>query len=232
MNGFVFIVLPYIAVVIFIVGMVYRISNWAKTPQPGKMTLFPAPPQGGTFLSVVKESFLLPSLFKGDKMLWFISWVFHAALALIILGHLRVFTGIIDTILTGMGVNVDSMSANSGGAAGIIIFATAVFLILRRITIRRVREITNLSDHFAILLILAVIITGNMMRFGEHFDLALTREYFSHLFTFSFAGLVIPESGVFKLHFLLVQILAIYIPFSKILHFGGIFFTQSLIHRS
>ena len=31
---------------------------------------------------------------------------------------------------------------------------------------------------------------------------------------------------------LLGMVLIIYIPFSKILHFGGIFFTQSLIKRS
>jgi nitrate reductase gamma subunit len=36
---------------------------------------------------------------------------------------------------------------------------------------------------------------------------------------------------MFLLHALLAQILILYIPFSKILHFGGVFFTQALVHR-
>ena len=53
MNGFAFFVggvLPYFAVPIFLVGMIYRLWVWKKSPQPGKMTLFPAPSgvAGGT----------------------------------------------------------------------------------------------------------------------------------------------------------------------------------------
>ena len=65
--------------------------------------------------------------------------------------------------------------------------------------------------------------TGNAMRFGEHFELNEARVYFSHLFTFSVTSTSIPQSGMFALHFLLAQVLIIFIPFSKILHFGGIF---------
>lgn len=197
------------------------------------MTLFPVPsPGGGTFWGVIKESLFFPGLFKGDRSLWVTAWVFHAALALIILGHLRVFTPIFDRIMTGMGINVESLSANSGGAAGIIILITGLWLFLRRFSIQRVREISNFSDFFALLLVLAIIVTGDVMRFGAHFDLNITRAYFAHLLTFSYAGMVTPTSGAFWTHFILVQLLIMYIPFSKILHFGGIFFTQSLIQKS
>jgi nitrate reductase gamma subunit len=124
------------------------------------------------------------------------------------------------------------MSATFGGAAGIVIFATALLLLLRRASVRRVKEVSNPSDFLALLLIVAIILTGNIMRFGEHFDLNITRSYFSHLFAFSFSAMAIPKSGIFLLHFLLVQLLIIFIPFSKILHFGGIFFTQLVIKKS
>jgi nitrate reductase gamma subunit len=203
---------------------------------PGAITLFPAPRSGSEmFGEVIKETFLFPSLFKGDKSLWSMAWFFHLTLALIVVGHVRVFTGIIDNILMSGGMSaeaINQMSASVGGAAGLIIMVTALLLIIRRLAIGRVREISNPADYLALLLILAILVTGNAMRFGAHFELAETRLYFSQLFTFSLAGLAIPQNGMFQLHFVLVQLLVIYVPFSKILHFGGIFFTQTVIKKA
>jgi len=226
-------VLPYLTVLIFVIGMAYRLYVWSKTPQPGALTLFPAPkPESGLFWGVLKESFLFPGLFKGDKLFWGFSWFFHASLALIAIGHLRVFTGLIDSILVSFGVNVDLMSSAGGGVAGIVIMIAAILLISRRLTMKRVREISGFPDFFALLLITAIIVTGNWMRFGAHFDLAQTRVYFSALLTFSYSAAVAPASGMFVLHFLLAQFLIILIPFSKIMHFGGVFFTQAVIQKS
>lgn len=203
---------------------------------PGAITLFPAPEsRAGMFGGIVKETLLFPGVFKGDRKLWVIAWLFHLTLALIVVGHIRVFTGVIDGILLSTGLTVadiNSLSAAFGGAAGIIIMVTAFLLVIRRLTLNRVREITNPADYLALLLILAVGISGNAMRFGAHFDLSRTRLYFSQLFTFSLAGISVPQDGIFQLHFLLVQLLVIYIPFSKILHFGGIFFTQAAIKKA
>jgi nitrate reductase gamma subunit len=232
-NAFSFFVggiLPYLTILIFVIGMIYRFYSWAKTPQPGKMTLFPAPKSkaGG----VLAEILLFPSLFRGDKVLWSFSWIFHVTLALVFLGHVRVFTGVLDKMLISMGMSsegVDWMSATFGGAAGIVILATGVLLLFRRLAIKRVREISGAPDFFALLLILAIITTGDVMRFGAHFDLEQTRIWALSLLSFS---PVVPESGVFQLHAFLAMLLIMYIPFSKILHFGGIFFTQALVKRS
>ena len=95
------------------------------------------------------------------------------------------------------------------------------------------REITGPADYLALLLIGAIIFTGNMMRFGgEHFDLALTREYFASLATFSgVTGEPALQNGTFMAHMGLALLLIMIIPFSKILHFGGIFFTHQLIRK-
>lgn len=232
MRSFVFIFVPYFTLVVFILGMAYRFVSWSRTPQPGKMTLFPAPRSGAwTVIGIVKESFFFTGLFRGDKSLWFIAWIFHAALALIIVGHVRVFTDF-PALWAALGIDADRMSAIFGGAAGIIILLMVILLLLRRFIIRQVREISNFPDYFAVLLLCGILITGNAMRFGEHFDLELTRNYFAHLFTFSYAGMTIPDNPLFSLHFLLAQLLIVYIPFSKVLHFGGIFFTQALVQRS
>lgn len=233
MNTFAFIlgvVLPYIVVPVFLLGMVYRFRTWFKTPQPGKMTLFP--PSDSTFRGVLAEALFFPSLFRGDRVLWLFSWLFHATLALVLVGHIRVFTDLIDRVLLSAGMSpegIDAMSHYSGGVAGIILLATGLLLLFRRLTIGRVREITSVPDFLAPLLLVAIITTGDLIRFAGHFDLNETRIWAASLLTFS---PIVPQNGMFLLHLALAQLLIVFIPFSKILHFGGIFFTQAIIKRS
>jgi nitrate reductase gamma subunit len=223
--------MPGMALVVFLAGMITRFRIWIKTPQTGKMTLFPAP--DSTAKAILAEAVFFPSLFRGDRVLWFFAWFFHATLALVFLGHLRVFTGLIDYTLMALGMSADgitTMSSVAGGAAGIILMVTGILLLARRLTMKRVREISGMPDFFALLLLLAIIITGNMMRFStHHFDLEQTRIWARSLLTFSPQ---VPQNGLFLIHASLAMLLIMYIPFSKILHFGGIFFTQNLIKRS
>jgi nitrate reductase gamma subunit len=231
LSFFVLGILPYLTAAVFVVAMADRLRGWAKAPQPGKMTLFPAPSSTGK--GVLAEALFFPSLFKGDRFLWAISWLFHVTLALVALGHLRVFTGLIDSALVAMGMSpegIDKMSSTSGGAAGVILLVTGLLLLGRRLAVRRAREISGAGDFFALFLLVAIIASGDIMRFGgAHFDLEQTRLWTRSLLVFSPEY---PGGGAFLIHALLAQILIIYIPFSKILHFGGIFFTQTLIKRS
>lgn len=225
-------ILPYFTVLIFIGAMVQRLYVWSKTPQPGAMTLTPAPDgESATFFGVIKDSFLFPGLFKSDRTLWIFAWFFHVTFALIIIGHIRVFTDF-PRLWAALGINADRMSAVSGGTAGVIILACAIALFVRRFMLKRVREVSGVPDYFALLLILAVVVSGNIMRFDEHFDLAITRTYFQQLFTFSLSSASMPQNLLFTTHFLLGQVLIMIIPFSKIMHLGGIFFTQALIQKA
>ncbi len=229
-------VLPYVSVTVFVVAMVYRIMSWRKLPSPA-MTLFPAPPPEGrsTAVNTVKEALLFRSLYRGDRTLWFPAWGFHVVLALIFLGHVRVVSNV-DRLFESLGMTeagIQAMSGGVGGAAGVLILAAALVLLVRRMVIPRVKEITGVADLFALILVGAILITGNLMRFGgEHFDLTLTREYFLNLATLRSVGdSAVLESPVFLSHMGLAFLLIMYIPFSKILHFGGIFFTHQLIRK-
>ena len=222
-------ILPYVVVPAFVAGMSYRFWTWFKSPQPAKMTIFPA--GGPTLREVLAEALLFPSLFRGDRVLWFFAWFFHATLALVFLGHVRVFTGAIDRMLEAVGMTpkgLDLMSSLVGGAAGILLLVIGLLLLLRRIALPRVREITGIPDVLAILLVVVITITGDLLRFSAPFDLEQTRLWAASLLTFS---PVIPKNEMFLLHLALSQVLILFIPFSKILHFGGIFFTQTLIKR-
>jgi nitrate reductase gamma subunit len=225
---FVGVILPPVTVLILLGGLAYRIQEWRKLAMP-KMTLYPAPQPGGdTFWSVLKSTFFSPGLFKADRLLWAGAWVFHAALALILIGHVRVGMDF-PAIWAAAGINADTMSATVGTTAGVIILVTTVFLTYRRFAFSRVQEISQAGDYFALFLLLAVILSGNAMRFQGHFDLNLTREYFAGLTRFQ--APIPPLNGWFLAHFLLGQILFLYLPFSKLLHLGGIFFTQTALQR-
>jgi nitrate reductase gamma subunit len=161
--------------------------------------------------------------------LWFLAWIFHATLALVFIGHLRVFTGVFDRILGAAGMTprgLDLMSALVGGAAGILLLVIGLLLLLRRIALPRVREITGIPDILAIVLVVVIIITGDILRFSAPFDLEQTRVWAASLLHFA---PVTPKNDMFLLHLALSQLLIVFIPFSKILHFGGIFFTHTLI---
>jgi nitrate reductase gamma subunit len=229
-------VLPYVAVLTFVIAMVWRVRVWMKLPAPS-MTLFPAPsPEGkANAINTAKEAVFFRSLYRGDRPLWVVAWGFHLVLALIFVGHLRVVTNV-DRLFMGIGMTeagIQGMSSGVGGAAGILILVTAVVLLVRRLFLPRVREITSTVDLLALVLIGAIVFTGNMMRFApEHFDLTLTREYFFSLATFSsVTDAEALQNGVFLTHMGLALLLIMYIPFSKILHFGGIFFTHQLIRK-
>lgn len=220
------VVLPPVTFVVFVSAMLSRLLTWKKLAQP-KLTLFPTSPEGTT-KAVLKETLLFPSLFRSDRTLWVFSWLFHAMLALILIGHLRVVTDF-PAVWSALHINADTMSAVVGGAAGVMILLMVVLLIGRRVILARVREISAPGDYFAVFLILAVVLTGNAMRALGHFDLEQSRAYFASLLMLS---PVVPENGWFLAHLLFAQVLFIYIPFSKILHFGGVFFTQAALKRS
>jgi nitrate reductase gamma subunit len=225
-------ILPYVTVVVFIVGIIHHIRVWRSLPAPG-MTLTPAPKPGlPRYLALLKETLFFRSLFNGDKSLWFFGWIFHLMLAFIFIGHLRVIAWLPDKVLLALGMTkegIDKMSYITGGTAGVIILLMLVVLIARRLLISRVREISAQGDFVALFLILIILVTGDAMRFFTHFDLSQTREYFLGLATFS--AVALPANKWFMTHYFFAQLLIMYMPFSKLLHFGGIFFSEALIQK-
>ena len=229
------VVLPYSAIAVFLIGMTWRVYAWRKLASPA-MTLFPAPPtEAANKLNTLQEVALFKSLFKGDRVLWVLAWSFHALLALIFVGHLRVFANM-DRMLQSLGMteaDIQAMSSGTGGAAGVGIGLAALLLVLRRAAAPSVREISGVADYAILLLIGAILTTGNLMRFSTpHFDLGLARSYFAGLARFAeTGGASVLSNGVFLTHMSLAFLLLMLMPFSKLLHFGGIFFTHQLIRR-
>lgn len=226
------IVLPYVTLGIFCFGVTYRIINWLTQPMPIHWTLYPSSRTqiGGNPGRTLLEILSFRSIFQGEKKLWITAWLFHLTLAVILLGHVRVFTDFPQLwLMLGLTEkNVDWLALVVGGSAGIISLVMLSVLLARRLTIPEVKAVSDVADFLLPALLLAIVITGDLMRFLTVLQLEEIRRYFVGLTTFSYN--VIPQNPVFLTHFLLVQLLMICMPFSKIMHFVGLLLNLRTVH--
>jgi nitrate reductase gamma subunit len=224
-------ILPYIAVTVFIAGVTYRVMTWLKTPVPFQITIFPAPEtSGGRAAALAKELLLFSSLRRGDTTLWFWAWIMHICLAMIIAGHaVGIYFLTHQFTLIGMSEAASSqLSATLGIIAGVGFILALVALLYRRISIPEVRRLSDPADYFDIALLLAVLVTGMMMRApGVHVDLVSIREYIGSLIMLSPKNIQL--DSLFVIHFFLINVLLIYFPFSKLIHMAGFFVSRSML---
>ena len=80
MASVIFAILFYLATLALAVGLLYRISLYARTPAPLKIPTTPAPTtKGGAVLRMAREVVLFESLFKANLWTWSLGWLFHAS---------------------------------------------------------------------------------------------------------------------------------------------------------
>jgi len=211
-------VLFYIATAVFTVGLVYRIWLYARTPVPLRIPTTPAPvTQTGVVVRMAKEVVLFESLFKSNKWTWLFGWVFHAALFLVLLRHLRYFT-------EPVWFWVDWVQP-FGLYAGFVMLAGLAALWVRRFAVERIRYISSPSDHLMLLLLIGIAASGLMTRFVTHTDIVSLKAFVLGLVYFDWQP--IPTDPVLLIHLGLVLVLMIIFPFSKLLHAPGVFFSPS-----
>ena len=239
-NYFIMQILPYISVVVFVIGLLYRLGRWASARIVHNITLTPAPTtKVGAIIDIATEATFFRSLFKSDKALWAGAWVMHIALFFILAGHV-LGIGLLGRQFAYVGltsVETSEMLSNFLGTSfGIVLLLALFYLLYRRIRINEVRMISAPSDYIMLLLLIGIVAAGNFMRFvpewGIHYE--PVRDYIQHLMTFTpiTPDMEIMHKQVFIIHLLLVQMLMIVFPFSKLLHSFGMFAHRYIINRS
>lgn len=208
----------YVATVLLIAGLGYKIRQYWVTPAPLKIPTTPAPTtRGGVVFRMFREVAFFESLFKGNKWIWLFGYMFHIGLALVLLRHLRYFT---DPVW-GWVVLIQPF----GMYAGFAMVAGLLGLWARRIFVERIRYITNPSDHLILALLVGIGASGLMMKFVAHTDIVAVKTFFIGLMQFNIQPL--PSDPVLLLHLALVAVLMIIFPLSKLLHAPGVFFSPS-----
>jgi len=208
----------YFATLILVLGVTRKIVIYARTPAPYKIPTTPAPT---TKLGVVgrmfRETVLFESLFKASKWTWIFGWIFHFALLIVVIRHLRYFTEPVwvwVTILSPYGVYAGwAMLFGLSGLWG------------RRFFVDRVRYISAPSDHLMLILLLAIVSTGLMMKYVWHTDIVAVKAFFLGLMRFDLTPL--PSDPLLLIHLGLVVVLMTIFPVSKLLHAPGVFFSPT-----
>lgn len=260
------IVVPYLAIVIFLIGVISRVMKWGRTPVPfripttcGQQQSFPWIKQSkldnpsttsGVVGRMLLEVFLFRSLFSNTKFelregpkvaygstkwLWLGGLAFHWSFFVVLVRHLRLFTEPVPAFLKGVEALDGFLQVGIPGVliSGVVLLLAVTYLFLRRVFIPQVRYISLAADYFPLFLIMSVAITGILMRYFLRVDLISIKALTIGIVSFNAK---VPEgiSVVFYIHLFLVSTLFAYIPFSKIMHLGGVFLspTRNLANNS
>jgi len=206
----------YIASAVLVIGVALKIRRYAGVPAPLKIPTTPAPTTTtGVALRLTREVVFFESLFKASKWTWLFGWLFHAALLLVLLRHLRYFQQPVwPPVVWVQAFGVYAGFAMVAGLAG---------LWARRFLVDRVRYISTPSDHLHLALLIAIGLSGLGMRFAAPTDIVAVKAFMLGLMRLDVQPL--PSDPLLLLHLALVALLMLVFPVSKLLHAPGLFFS-------
>lgn len=223
LDKILFILLPYLSTAIFLIGFLYRLFVWGRTPVPLRVVTTPAPAtRGGVLWRLIGDALWFPNLFKGEKFLWAAGITFHIFLWLVLLRHLRYFLYPVPGFVEGI--------QSLGLYAGYLIPIPLGLLLARRLVEEKALYISILGDYFSLFLLLVIVISGTLL--GVFFRTYLVEVKAYVLGMIHFQPMIPQTHWLFGLHLFLVMILLIYFPFSKLMHSGGLFWSPTRNQRA
>lgn len=214
--------LLYAAGILWVVGLAWRVALYALTPAPLRIPTMPAPrTRRGVCVRVAGEVGLFTSLFRADKWAWIWGWLFHVSLALVLVQHLRyVFTTVPAWV---------RWESPFGSLSAFVLIVSLGALLARRILIARVRFLSGPSDYLWLLLFILVAASGTWMRYVRRIDIVRLKVFILGLMALRLEPL--PRSPVLLVHLALVAVFLALMPFSKLLHAPGVFFSPTRTQR-
>jgi len=198
--------------------------------------------QWGVAARMAAEILLFRSLFRNHRAricggrlilsengaLWVCSLAFHWSLLVILLRHLRLFLEPVPAFINAL-ERLDGffqIGTPQLYISDVILPAALAYLLVRRFRDPVVRFLSLFSDYFALFLLLAIATTGILMRYFARVDIFSVKQFALSLATFRH-GVLPSLSWLFLCHLLLVSTLAAYLPFSKLMHMGGVFLSPT-----
>jgi nitrate reductase gamma subunit len=166
--------------------------------------------------------------YDGNRFLWLGGLVFHWALLIILMRHLRLFIEPVPLCVLWL-EKIDGLFEISLPVllmTDVFILAALTYLFVRRAVSPQIRYISLFSDYFALFLIGGVAITGILARHIYKVDIMEVKRLvlgIVSLHPYIPRGLGL----VFYTHLFLVSILFSYFPFSKLMHMGGVFLSPT-----
>ena len=227
---FITVILPYIAVIVLINGLLFRLYKWISKPKVAtSFTIYPTSKNiGKVSTKILGDILYFPRMLREEKALWLGAWLFHLSLLMVVVSHYKVFfnyTWFWES-LEANAATFQIISDIFDGATGVIMAVSLIFLLARRFT-KFLRKLSVFEDYFVIILIIAIAISGIYMRFISRVNLIGLRRYFISLAILAPSNL--PTDVGFLTHYVLVLMLAIHFPLGKMVHTIGAGLTSLLV---
>lgn len=208
----------YVAALVLVIGLAFKVLDYSRTPAPLKIPTTPAPTtRSGVVYRMAKEVVVFESLFKSNKWIWVFGWLFHFGMFLVLARHLRYFTEPV-----WLWVNIIQPF---GKYASLMMVIGLAGLLARRFLVDRVRYISTPSDILMLVLLIAIGLSGMMMTFVVHTDIVSLKAFFMGLMYLDIQPL--PQDPILMVHLALVALLMLIFPISKLLHAPGVFFSPT-----
>ncbi len=223
---FIMVPMVYFAFAWCIFWIVIKVIDVFRTPNiPATLRIFPEADTRNEpehpLAAAAWDAFTMPSVRKHNAVLWVFLCIFHLSIALLILAHIDLLP------------NVNIMPATSehmigNGVVGIAVTVSILYFLFRRFR-TPVREVSVPADYLLLILLLAIVVTGDVMSWGNSWaenGFVITKkdfgDYLSSLLQFTFSDprrfLTGSHYAVIGTHVLLANLLLIVLPFSKIMH--------------
>lgn len=197
----VFAVIVYCAYAAFCWRVVFHALLWHRAA--AAMERGAASPHRGSlkaWVDTAADVVLFRRLFHENGLLWISAWTFHVTFLLVLVRHLRYFINSVPPCI------VDFQSL--GLLAGYLLPASILLILLIR-SAGRERYVSRLN-YFILGLVLLIGITGFLLHIYRT-DLTGVKEFVLGILTFS--PHPVPHSLLFIVHFLLVLLLLLSLPF-------------------
>jgi nitrate reductase gamma subunit len=232
-------IFTYVAVLVFLVGLIWRVTRIAKMPVHLRWELAPVPHEkgkasyGGSYLeefewwtkprekSLINEGFymfqeiiFLKGVWEKNRSLWYWSFPLHFGLYLLI-------GMVVCLILTSLGVSALGPVAQWLGGVGYVLGAIgAAGLLYRRLFDPKIQPFAALSSYVNLVFLGAVFVSGAITVFTGEFLTSMTSlggAFFS-------ADTSVAIGAAASAHIAIGMLFLIYMPFTYMMHFATKYF--------
>lgn len=248
MSSMLLLIVPYVSLIVFIIGLIYRGQKIAGMPVHLRWELAPVPHEkgkskyGGSYLEefewwtkpreksilnelwyMFQEIIFLKGVWEHKRSLWIFSFPFHFG-GFYLLAGVAGLTGIgailqlAGSTFTGLH-NLIQLLAIIGYIAGCI---GSLGLLYRRVSDPNIRPFTTFSAIFNLFFLFLIFGSGiyAISKIGDY--PAVLIGYIASLLTFN-TSVTLPSS--LALHVVLASLFLIYLPFTYMMHFVAKYFT-------
>lgn len=186
----------------------------------------------GELKELMLEMLFIKRVFDNKKELWWLTYPFHVGIYLILAWFALLFVGGLTEAYAGIAIQsahpwaqlVHTLTLITGGLGIILGTLGTLGLLIRRATVRELREFSAGVEFFNLVFILVVFALGAVAWLGFDPNFITASAYMTSLV--SFGSIIAPQlNSVITAQLVLVELLFVYIPFTKMTHFVGKYFT-------